>query len=70
METKGYVDSLVKKFYGKSYDEEHEVIQSIMNKLIREDMGGDTGIHIKNTICEDLVSDTGNGSQIPNPFFI
>ena len=39
METKGYVDSLVKKFYGKSYDEEHEVIQSIMNKLIREDMG-------------------------------
>jgi hypothetical protein len=55
METKGYVDSLVKKFYGKSYDEEHEVIQSIMNKLIREDMGGDTGggIHILNTICED-----------------
>ena len=53
METKGYVDSLVKKFYGKSYDEEHEVIQSIMNKLIREDMGGDTGIHIPNTIYKD-----------------
>lgn len=46
METKDYVDSLVKKFYGKSYDEEHEVIQSIMNKLIREDMGGDRGVHM------------------------